>query len=114
GRVALQDAEMLLQHLREWPVGDALAVRKAPPGPPQRLRRAAAKVVPELAQEPRLADARIAENRQKLRLPLIRDLFVDTLERLHLVVAADKGSAQAPDATWAHKRERTHEASALD
>ena len=113
-RVALEDAEMLLQHLRKGPVGDALAVRKAPPGAPQRLRRAAAQAFPEFAHDPCLADPRIPEDRHELRFPPVLDLFVGSLEHLHLLVPADEGPAEAPDATWTHKREPAHEASAFD
>src|SRR3989441_11638139 len=49
-RIALEDAEMLLQDLAEGPVGNALAVRKTSSGSPQRLPRAISEPFPELAQ----------------------------------------------------------------
>ena len=67
-RVALEDPEVLLQHLAERPVGDPAPVREAAAGAPQRLRRLLAEPAPELAHEPRLADAGVADDRHEVRL----------------------------------------------
>src|SRR5262249_35261640 len=72
GRVALEDAELLLQNLPERPVRDALSVREAAAGAPQRLRLLLAEELPELTDETGLADARFAEHRDEARTSLLR------------------------------------------
>src|SRR6266480_3096493 len=105
---------MLLQHLRERPVRDALAIVETPSGPPQRLGRAVAQPFPEFAHDPCLADPRIPEDRYELRFPPVLDLCVDSLEHLHLFVTANEGAAKASDTARTHERKSAHEASALD
>src|SRR2546422_49584 len=113
-RVALEDPEMFLQHLRERPVRDALAVGETPSGPPQRLGRAVAQPFPEFAHDPCLADPRISEDRHELRFPPVLDLRVGSLEHLHLFVTAHEGPAKASDTARTHERKSADEASALD
>src|SRR5436190_183423 len=112
--IALNDPDMLLHHLRERPVRDALAVAETPSRPPQRLGRAVPQPFPEFAHDPRLADPRIPEDRHELRFPPVLDLRVGSLEHLHLFVTAHEGPAKASDTARSHERESAHEASALD
>ena len=113
-RIALEDPEMLLQHLRERPVRDALAIGETPSGPPQRLGRAVTQPFPEFAHDPCLADPRIPEDRYELWFPPVLDLRVGSLEHLHLFVTADECPAKASDTARTHERKSAHEASAVD
>src|SRR5207244_12355848 len=56
GRIAVEDPEVLLQHLSERPVGDAFAVGEATSCPSHRLRLLSCESLPERACEARLAD----------------------------------------------------------
>ncbi|MBM2824230.1 MAG: hypothetical protein HW413_2976 [Thermoleophilia bacterium] len=49
-----------------------------------------------------------------MRFTPVLDLFVSSIEHLHLFVPADEGAAKAADATWTHERKPAHEAPALD
>src|SRR6266542_2403432 len=113
-RLALEDPEVLLQHLEEGPVRDSLAVREATAGPEQRLRRFGAQPLPELADEPRLADAGIADDRDQLRLATSGHPAVCVLQLCQLAVATDEGRPQSADAARAHQRQGAHELAALN
>src|SRR5438552_19190978 len=69
-RIALEDPEVLLEHLAEWPVGDPVPVRETASGPAKRGRVLAGEDIEELSHQPRLADARLADNRHEMGLPL--------------------------------------------
>ena len=53
--------EMFLQHLGERPVRDPASVREAAPGTAQGFGSRTSQPLPELAHEPGLAHARIAD-----------------------------------------------------
>src|SRR5438094_258709 len=61
-RIAFEDPEVLLQHLRQRPVRDPLSVGETPSGPAQRLRLELREVFPQLAHESCLPDARVARD----------------------------------------------------
>ena len=67
-RVALENRKLLLEHLAERPVGDAVPVGQTAACSAQRLRRLGAEPLPELTRKPRLADAGVANDREELRL----------------------------------------------
>lgn len=90
GRVAFEHAEVLLEDLAERPVGDRLPVGQAATRPPGRLLRLAAEPVPELPDEAGLADARIAHDRDDVRLAGLGDPAVRGLEQVQLGLPADE------------------------
>jgi len=90
-RIAVEKPEVLTQHFRERPIGDAVPVREAAAGALQRLRLLRGKPGPQLTDEPRLADAGIAHDRHQVRLTRIHDLLVDGTELLELALAPDEG-----------------------
>src|SRR5207244_12474443 len=65
-RVALADAELLLQHLPHRPVR-SMAIRQAPSRAQAGSRLLIGEPLPELTHKPRLPDARIAEDRHEMR-----------------------------------------------
>src|SRR5215213_3488414 len=113
-RVALEQAEMLLQHLAERPVRDAPAVRQAAAGPPQRLGPLVAQPLPELTHEPRLADAGVAHERDRMRTPVAEDAPVRRLQQLELALTPDERALERADAARSHQGERAHEPPARD
>jgi hypothetical protein len=67
--------------------------------------------LPQLAYEPRLAHARVAQNRHELRPPLLDSRGVGVEQAPQLRIATDKRACEAADATWPHERKRTHDTS---
>ena len=104
-RVALEDLELLAQHLRERPVRYPLAVREASAGPAQGLGGLRAEPLPQLPHESRLADPRVAEDRHEPRLPRGDDCSIRVLQVRQLAVSAHECSAHPTHAARAHQRE---------
>jgi hypothetical protein len=71
-RVLLGDERAHPHHLGEGPVGDAVAVGEAAAPVPEHRVRDAVEVLLELPGEPRLADAGDADDRDEVRLALLR------------------------------------------
>src|SRR5919201_776331 len=113
-RVALQEPEVLSQRLAERPVRSPRSVGEAASGAPQRFRILVGEPFPELARQPRLADAYIAENGHEPRAPLLERRAVGAAEPFELPITADERSCKAADSTRPHQRERAHEASRDD
>jgi hypothetical protein len=67
-RVVLREAEVLLQDLRQRPVGGALSVGERPARPSDRFGCLLAEPGPQLAGETRLAHAGFPEDRDQVRL----------------------------------------------
>ncbi len=111
GRVAVEQAELLLEDLAERPVRD-LAVGQAAPRALERLRLAAGKPLPELTHEPGLPQARIAENQLQPRRPLGDDLLVRRPELSELGLAADERRRETADAARPLQRQRPDERAA--
>lgn len=109
GAVALEDAEVLLQHLGQRPVRDPLAVGQAAAGAAERLRRVVREPIPELAHEAGLADARVADDRNQPRPPVLGHPAQRREEPFELPVAADEHTLQAAHSSRAHQRERAQE-----
>jgi hypothetical protein len=63
--VALQQAEVFLQHLAERPIRSPCSIREAAAGATERLGLLIRQLLPELTYESRLPDARIAEDGHK-------------------------------------------------
>ena len=114
GWVALEDREVLLQHLRHWPVRDPLAVGEAAADPPQRARLFVGELLPELPHQPRLAEPRVAEHGDEHRPRLLDAAPVGGLESCELGVASDERTREAADAPRTHQGERPHERPAAD
>src|SRR5437773_2689446 len=103
---------MLLQHLAERPVGDAVAVGQASAGPAERLRGLSRQGLPELADQARLADTGIAEHRHQAGPALLNGLAVGAGEPPELLVATDEGASQTSHATWTHEGQGSHKSAA--
>ena len=88
--VRLEDAGLRLHHLAERPVADALAVRQRTSLPPVRQLAAALDRLEELADEPALADARDADQRDELRRALLSCPRERADEQLDLALASDE------------------------
>ena len=105
---------MLLQHLAERPVGGRLPIREAAARAAERLGRLASEPLPQLPDETGLADPRVADDRDELRLPLLDGSLICGLKLSELVVPADEGRSQIAYAARPHERQRTQHATALD
>ena len=103
-RVVVGDAGRGLDHLRERPVRDALAVREAAAREDARALQA----VDELAREAALADARLAEDREQVRAAVAHRSREGVREQLELRLAADERRARAERPRGAV--ERVHDA----
>src|SRR5436305_6058752 len=88
GRVALENPEMLFQHLSKRPEGDPFSVRQAAAGSPQRLGVVGGEAPPELAHQPRLADAGVPEQRDEHRSPAVHAAPVGARKPPELGLAA--------------------------
>jgi hypothetical protein len=113
-RVALQNVELASQHLSEGPIRDPAAIRKAASGVPRRLRRLAFELLRERVEQPRLAHARIAHDRDEVRLMPLHHPPVHRLQDVELVPTPDEGAAEARDASRPCQPERADEAPADD
>src|SRR4051794_8763563 len=114
GGVALQDPEMLAKDLGEGPVGGSLTVREAAPRSPKRFRTDSLELLPELADEPRLAEARVSEDGHELRATLRDGGLVGPHQRGELRLSLDEARPQPGNSARAHERERPQEAARLD
>jgi len=85
-RVVVRDPGRALDHLGERPVGDALAVGKAPAGEHGR----ALERVRELARQTALADPGLAVDREQVRAAVAQGALVGVLQQIQLGVAADE------------------------
>jgi hypothetical protein len=112
--VALQNPEVLPEDLGEGPVGGSLAIREAAPRASQRLRTGFVELLPELADDPRLAEARISQDGHQLRATLRDCRLVGSRQPGELRLTPDEARAQAGKSTRAHQRQRPEEASRLD
>src|SRR5581483_6805133 len=88
--LALEDLRARAHHLREGPVGDALAVREAASPVPPRVLREAVEVLEELPREARLADPGDAGDLDELRLRLLGGGVVELLDEPQLALAPDE------------------------
>src|SRR3954447_338595 len=93
-RVAVEDPEVLLQHLAQRPVRDRVPIRETAAVRARRLRILGADPRPQLTDKPRLAHAGVADERDQMRLALLEDTLVGRLQERQLAVASDeRGSA---------------------
>ena len=113
-RIALENSEMLLQHLTERPVCYPVTVREAPAGPQKRRPRLPAQPLPELAQEPRLADPGIADDSDQVRFAAADDAAICVLQVRQFAAAPDEDRLQPADPARAHQRQRAHKLAADD
>ena len=112
--VRVEQPEVLLEHFGKRPVGDALPVGETAARALERLRLLLGEPGPELADESRLADSGIADDRDQMWLGVIDRLPVARAEELELCLSSDEGVPQPADTTWAHERECADETSAHD
>ena len=94
-RLLLADPRPHAHHLRERPVGDALAVGETPAAVPPDLLDEAVDVLLELPREPRLADAGDADRRDEVRAPLLGRRVEELLHEAQLALAADERRLEA-------------------
>jgi hypothetical protein len=111
GRIAVSDAELLLDDLAERPVR-GVPVGETPAGAPTRLRLLLREPLPQLPGQPRLADTRVAEDRHEVRRAELDGPAVGGAEQLELGVAADEGRPQAAHAAGPHERQRADDKAA--
>ena len=108
-RVAVEQAEVLPDDLAERPVRTGRPVGRTAAGATQRLRRLGAAPRPELAQQTRLADARLTHDRDGLGPAGRARALVRLAQLRELGVAADERGAQAGEPARAHEGERADE-----
>ena len=113
-RVALQDPKVLLQHLTERPVRYPVAVREAPATSHQRLWRLPVQPLPELTQQPRLADSSVADNIGQVWFAAADDTAIGLLQVRQLTVPANEHRLQPADPARAHQRQPAYELAAND
>ncbi len=101
--IAVEDPEVLLEHLAQRPVGNSVAVGETPPGPAERHRLLVCEQLPKLAHEPRLPDTRLAGDRHQVRLSLRDRAPVGDAEQLELVLTADEYAPKLADSAGAHE-----------
>ena len=90
-RVVVGDARGGLDHLRQRPVRDALAVREAA----AREDARALEAVDELARQPALPDARLAEDGEQVGAAVAHGAIEGVLQQLELGLAPDERRARA-------------------
>ncbi len=88
--VLLADPAAHAHHVGERPVRDTVTVGEAPATVPVRRLRDAVEVLVELPREPRLADARDAGHREKVRLPALGRFVEEILGAPEVAVAANE------------------------
>ena len=111
GRVLLAQAEFLSQHVGERAVGHAAAVGEAATEPKRRPGRQA---LPELADEARLAHARLTHDRGEPRAPVRLRAREHVLEPLELALATHEPRFQAVPAARPPRRAHPPELPAGD
>ena len=105
-RAVLHDAVVLLDDLAQRPVRDAVAVRQAAAGASQRGGLLGGEQLPQLTHERRLADPRLPDDRQEVRLAQ-RDRAPERREQeVDLGLATDERTAEAGRAPRTRERER--------
>jgi hypothetical protein len=82
-------------HLRERPVGDAVAVGEAAAPVPPEVVGETVHVLLELPGDPGLADPRDADDRDQLGLALLRRRVEEFLDQPHLALAPDERRLEA-------------------
>ncbi len=87
GGVGLEDPAIAAQHVESQPVGDAGAVGQAPPFDP--AHPAVAQLPAELRQQPGFPDAGLADEPNRLAMPVL-DLAKGAVQNRQLAVAVDK------------------------
>ena len=108
--LVLGDPAAHAHHVRERPVGHALAVREAASAVPVDGLGDAVEVLVELPREPRLADAGDAGHRDEVRLLLVRGGVEELLDLAQLAVAADERRLEALRLERAAQARRRHAA----
>src|SRR4029450_10810814 len=106
-----EDSEVLAQNLPERPVRE-VAVRETPADVLNRLGGLIAEPPPELLHERRLADARVADQRDDVGLALLDRMTEDRLQQLELRAAANEGSGAAAEGPRPHPGPRSPGATA--
>jgi len=90
-RIAFEQAQMLANDLAQRHVRDPPAVRETASDPPQRLGRPGAEPRPELPEQRRLSNPRIAHDGHEPRMGVFDNPGVRPLQRVELLPAADEG-----------------------
>ena len=114
GRIAVEDPEVLLQHLGERPVGAALSVGETAARPAHGFWCLSGKTLPQLAHETGLADAGVPEDGYESRRSFAHGLGVLRLEQFEVAIATDERPLQAGHAARAHQGKRSQHLPAFD
>ena len=90
-RVGVADLELVVEDLGQRPVGDSGAVRRALPAPDRRrILGSEPRVRHQLAEQPGLADSRLADHGDEVRAALPLDPLHQRGEQARLLLAADQ------------------------
>ena len=111
---AFEDPVVLPQHLSDGPVGDAVAVRQATPRPAERRLLFTRQHLPELADQSRLADTRLADDRHEVRLPVSDRAPERRPEELELAVTTHEDAVEPTHATGSRERQSAENDSTRD
>ena len=101
--IVLRAREMALKHFRERPVRDAATVGKGAAGVTGRRGRIMREELQEGIDEPRLADARLTQDRDEVRLTAFDCAPERGLKELELAVASDEHALQPCNAARTHQ-----------
>ena len=113
-RVALQQPEVLLEHLPERPVRDSTPVCEAAAAEHERRERLGFEPLPELSDEARLPDAGIAHDRHEMKLLAANGTLVRRCDQLKLRRPPHERAPQAAHATRPRQRHGTPKRPARD
>ena len=111
-RVAVQNPEVLLQHITERPVRDPVTIRQAPATAQQRPPCILGQPPPELTDKPCLAHPGITDDSHQERPAADGHLAVSLLQVRQLAAAADEHRLQAAQPARARQRHRAHQPAA--
>ena len=109
-RNTFPECEVLAHHFAERPVRDARAVREAAARATRWSGLLRRESLPELADESRLPDARLADDRHEVRVGLRSGAPVCRAQELELRIASDENASKAAHAPWPHRPQRTLDA----
>ena len=112
--IVLRAREMALQHFRERPVRDAATVGEAAAGVAGRRGRIMREELQEGIDEPCLADARLTQDRDEVRLTAFDCAPERGLKELELAVASDEHALQPCNPARPRQCERAHQRAAAD
>jgi hypothetical protein len=100
GRFVRRERVDLLQHLDDWPVRDAFAVRRA-----ARVNGRRTRPLQRLADQPGLPDTGVPDDRDQLAALLLARVYPRASQQLELVAPADEWTTVTPSGNVEHTDE---------